>query len=278
MTIIRKAGTTDVSIVIRIIDSTDGTPETGVVAATGGLVLQYRRELAANVSLATIVDLAALTTAHTDKGLLHIGNGYYRLDLVDAACATGATGVLVHGVVTGMVVIGEYIQLVAYDAFDAVRLGLSAMPNAAADGAGGLPISDAGGLDLDARLDAAVSSRMATYTQPAGFLAATFPSGTVANTTNITAGTITTTTNLTTNNDKTGYALSATGSAALTEGYAADGATVTLNQGIYMILSILMEKSISSTTLTAKKLDGTTTAMTFTLDSATTPSSITRAS
>ena len=45
-------------------------------------------------------------------------------------------------------------------------------------------------------LDAAVSSRMATYTQPTGFLAATFPT-TVASTTNITAGTITTVTNLT---------------------------------------------------------------------------------
>lgn len=48
-----------------------------------------------------------------------------------------------------------------------------------------------------ANLDAAVSTRMATYTQPTGFLAATFPTGTVANTTNITAGTITTVTNLT---------------------------------------------------------------------------------
>ncbi len=36
-------------------------------------------------------------------------------------------------------------------------------------------------------IDAAISSRMATYTQPTGFLAATFPSGTVANTTNITS-------------------------------------------------------------------------------------------
>jgi len=41
------------------------------------------------------------------------------------------------------------------------------------------------------RIDAAISSRMATYTQPTGFLAATFP-GTVASPTNITAGTITT--------------------------------------------------------------------------------------
>jgi len=41
-------------------------------------------------------------------------------------------------------------------------------------------------------LNADVTSRMATYTQPTGFLAAAFPSGTVANTTNITAGTVTT--------------------------------------------------------------------------------------
>lgn len=47
-----------------------------------------------------------------------------------------------------------------------------------------------------ANLDAAVTTRMASYTQPTGFLAATFPA-TVASTTNITAGTITTATNLT---------------------------------------------------------------------------------
>lgn len=46
-------------------------------------------------------------------------------------------------------------------------------------------------------INATISSRMATYTQPTGFLAATFPTGTVANTTNISAGTITTATNLT---------------------------------------------------------------------------------
>jgi hypothetical protein len=42
----------------------------------------------------------------------------------------------------------------------------------------------------------AVPDFMRTYTQPTGFLSATFP-GTVASTTNITAGTITTVTNLT---------------------------------------------------------------------------------
>ncbi len=48
-----------------------------------------------------------------------------------------------------------------------------------------------------AHLDADVTSRMATYVQPTGFLAATFPSGTIASTTNITAGTIATVTTLT---------------------------------------------------------------------------------
>jgi hypothetical protein len=50
--------------------------------------------------------------------------------------------------------------------------------------------------DVGGNVDVATSTRMATYTQPTGFLAATFPT-TVASTTNITAGTITTVTNLT---------------------------------------------------------------------------------
>lgn len=147
-----KGGTLNVSVVIRIIDSTDGTPETGVVAATAGLAFNYRREGAATVAITTINNLALLTTAHTDGGILHIGDGYYRVDFQDAAFAAGATGVLLTGTATGMVVIGEYVELVAYDPADAVRLGLTSLPNAAADAAGGLPISDAGGLDLDAKL------------------------------------------------------------------------------------------------------------------------------
>jgi len=144
-----KAGTADVSVVIRIIDATDGTPETGVVYNTAGIDLEYRREGAVSVDI-TEASLAALTDAHSDGGFLHIGNGYYRLDLPDAASAVGVTGVLIHGTVTGMVVIGQYIQLVTYDPFDGVRLGLTALPNAAANAAGGLPVSDAGGVDLDA--------------------------------------------------------------------------------------------------------------------------------
>lgn len=64
----------------------------------------------------------------------------------------------------------------------------------------------------------------------------------------------------------------------MTESYNTDGTAPTFAQAIFLILQMLTEKSISGTTLTVKKLDGSTSAATFTLDSATTPTSITRAS
>ena len=68
-----KSGATDVSVVLRAIDSTDGTPETGFDHATAGIDLKYRREGAANVDI-TEAALAALTTAHTDGGVEEIGS------------------------------------------------------------------------------------------------------------------------------------------------------------------------------------------------------------
>ena len=63
-----KAGTANVSVVVRIIDSSDGTPETGVVWNTAGIDLEYRREGAVSTDI-TEATLAALTTAHTDGGI-----------------------------------------------------------------------------------------------------------------------------------------------------------------------------------------------------------------
>ena len=62
-----------------------------------------------------------------------------------------------------------------------------------------------------------------------------------------------------------------------TEAYAADGVVPTFAQAIFQLLSMLGEFSIAGTTITCKKLDGSTTSMTFTLDNATTPTSRTRA-
>lgn len=62
---------------------------------------------------------------------------------------------------------------------------------------------------------------------------------------------------------------------ALTEGYRGAGATGTAAQLLYEIIAHLGESSISGTTKTLKKLDGSTTAKTYTLNDATTPTSIT---
>ena len=65
---------------------------------------------------------------------------------------------------------------------------------------------------------------------------------------------------------------------AQSESYRADGATGTVVQMLYEILAHHGESSISGTTKTTKRIDGTTTAATYTLNDATTPTSITRAS
>ena len=65
---------------------------------------------------------------------------------------------------------------------------------------------------------------------------------------------------------------------AMVESYAGDNVDATPAQILYMILCAVSEFSISGTTITGKEIDGSTTAMTWTLDDATSPTSRTRAS
>lgn len=65
---------------------------------------------------------------------------------------------------------------------------------------------------------------------------------------------------------------------AMTESYNTDGAAATAAQALYGILQRMTEFVISSTSITVKKLDGSTTAYTLTMDSATAPTSSTRSS
>ncbi|MBD3297880.1 MAG: hypothetical protein GF341_04430 [candidate division Zixibacteria bacterium] len=57
----------------------------------------------------------------------------------------------------------------------------------------------------------------------------------------------------------------------------ADGSRPSVKQGIYMLTQFMTERSISSTTMTVKKPDGSTSLFTLTLDDDTTPTSVTRA-
>ena len=184
-----QKGSVDRSVEVYIIDSTDGTPETGVVWNTAGIDLNYRRDGAAVVAI-TEATLAALTTAHTDGGFLAIGFGYYRLDLPDAAWATGADHVCIFGTVTGMIVLPQTIQLVNYNPEDAVRLGLTALPNANAEAAGGLYTRGTGAGQIAQDANGNVRVNIDTIKTQAITAAAgvTFPTS-IASQTNITAAT-----------------------------------------------------------------------------------------
>ncbi len=89
----------------------------------------------------------------------------------------------------------------------------------------------------------------------------------------VTAGTV---------SDKTGYALSVTPPTAgqiatavlttqMTEAYAADGTAPTVAEALHMVLAATSQYIVSGTSITCKKLDGTTTAMVYTTDDATNP-------
>jgi hypothetical protein len=118
MSYIFKKGATSQSIELYIVDSTNGTPETGVLWNTAGIDLKYRRKDAVVVSI-TEADLTTplLTDTWESGGFLEIGNGVYRLDLPDAALASsaGIDRVVVFGTVTGMVVLPVTIHLTDFD-------------------------------------------------------------------------------------------------------------------------------------------------------------------
>lgn len=162
-------GSTNVTIDIFIQDSssTTGAGLTGLVFDSAGLTCFFREGATVAAVELTLVTLALITTAHADGGFKEIDAtnmpGMYRLDLSDTIVSgTNPYVTLILKGATNMAALPIELELTLFDPFDGVRAGLTALPNAAADAAGGLPISDAGGLDLDARLDAAVSSRLAS--------------------------------------------------------------------------------------------------------------------
>jgi len=163
---IQKA-TTNVTVYIFIQDSTatDGSGLTGLVFNSAGLTCYYVRPLAAAAALSLATQ--TVTGAHSDGGFVEVDAtnmpGIYRLDLSDAICATGVNSVVVmlKGA-TDMAPVTLEIQLVSYDPNDAVRLGLTALPNAAAGAAGGLPTDSTGKTSFNDLSAAAVNAEVDT--------------------------------------------------------------------------------------------------------------------
>ena len=160
-----KRGSTSVRRLIFIGDSssTTGAGLANLTHSSSGLVCYY---FAGDLSDEVQVSLVAPSGlgSYTSGGFIAVDNtnmpGWYEIGIPNAALDGGNEVAIQLRGATNMAPVNIYIELDSVDYQDSAAFGLS-------------------------RLDAAVTSRMASYTQPTGFLAATFPA-TVASTTNIT--------------------------------------------------------------------------------------------
>ena len=247
---------------------------TGAVGSVTGAV--------GSVTAAVTIDAASVDAVWDEAIAGHAGAGSTGLALSNASAPTAAAvaDAVWDELLSGHVVSGSSGEALAA-AGTAGDPWTTALPGAYGAGTAGNIVGN--------NIDALISSRMATFTQPTGFLAATFPT-TVASTTNITAGTITTTTNLT--NLPAAAALEATSQSILTDTgttldaaiaalpTATENADALLNRDMSAVsdttarsplnaLRFLRNKwSIAGTTLTVTKENDTTSAWTGTVTAA----------
>lgn len=143
-------GVTDRSIAVFVPDptSTTGAGKTGL--AHSAITVSYTRVETDNDVIVTDVTsslnaLSSLTDNHNDWGWKEVSAtlspGVYRLDLADEVFASGAWYTIVSIAITSglAAVTPKAFRLIARNDLDGVRLGLTALPNAAAEASGGLP-------------------------------------------------------------------------------------------------------------------------------------------
>jgi plastocyanin len=148
----RLAGATGQSVTIFIQDSssTTGAGKTGLVAANLSLYYTFTGTNAGSVVQA-LSDLAAVNSAFSAGGIKEIDStnmkGMYRFDLPNAALAAGKGNTVAFMIqdsgAHNVTPTPFEIELTGVDNQDGVRMGMTALPNAAAAGAGGLGTVDA---------------------------------------------------------------------------------------------------------------------------------------
>lgn len=83
-----------------------------VTSATAGLSLWYRRGVNGAKVPVTAIDLALLTTEHTDNGIIVKQGSEHRLDLPDAAFLSGELTMEWGGTATGLTIVGGECNLI----------------------------------------------------------------------------------------------------------------------------------------------------------------------
>jgi hypothetical protein len=181
-----KAGTTSQREYVFVNDSasTTGAGKTGIAYSAASIKAYYVRPGGS----ATLITLATqtVTGAYSSGGWVEVDStnmpGVYRFDVPDAVFAAGAEKaiVMVSGASGMAPVVMEY-DLTAYDPYDTVRLGLTAIPNVASGSAGAIITSGTGTAQLS------VSSGLVTLA-PVTHTGATIPTVTAV-TNRVTANT-----------------------------------------------------------------------------------------
>ncbi len=128
-------------VFLHLVDATDGiTPETG----EGGGQPQVSENGAA--------------FGNTSGTLVHVGNGLYYVELIGTELDTlGIVAVRFKSAATAEAQV--IAQVVPWDPYDAVRQGMTALPNAAAEAAGGLYTRGAGAGQINQNANGQVDTR-----------------------------------------------------------------------------------------------------------------------
>ena len=208
------AGSTDQTIDVFIQDSSSSTGAglTGLVFNTASLTCYYRKGATGTPTALSLVT-QTVGAAHSDGGFVAVDGtncpGQYRLDLSDTIVAAAGMVTLYLKGATNMAPCVVEIEVVAVNKFDAVRGGMTALPNANAEAAGGLYTrgsgagqinqSNNGQIDVDTR-------RLSGTAQTARDIGASvlLSPGTGTGQISLASGAVT----VGTNNDKTAYSLS----------------------------------------------------------------------
>ncbi len=291
---VRANGSSKLSVEIFIADATSGQGKTGLTKSSftkfglslvGAAVVDYT---------SSMVDLSTFGDAYTSKGFKEKDAakdpGRYRFDIPVADAANVASGSLswvLSGALDSGDMTGTEMAFVNYDpdvldpnvaAIKAKTDNLPASPAnettvaAVKTKTDNLPGDPADASDVAAAIASAVSTLGASI---AAVLAKT-PDST--HYTNAYGDLLTNLSHLDANISAVVTAIGAILTTAMTESYSTDGSNATAAQTLYEIRQILSDFVISGSNILVKKKDGTTTALTLTMNDSTNPTSVTRSS
>ena len=156
-----KRGATSNILRVFLLDtaSTTGAGKTALTSTSTGLIISTiaDNEATATTYTAAATNVETVTTLGTfaapTAGKCRFREvdatnfpGVYEIHIADARYAVAnSTQLLVSVQCTGVAPVIAEVQLVAIDLMDSVRLGITALPNVAAGGNGGLPLGNASG-------------------------------------------------------------------------------------------------------------------------------------